>query len=96
MTKNDFILQAMLQLAANEKYVDFEKGEDGVKFPSLDTECIYIDAEALAMEAEKRMDAPFDEELEKPSFSSNELLRNIANHVEDMKDSLFGIADTLK
>ena len=28
MTKNDFILKAMLQMAANEKYVTFEKAED--------------------------------------------------------------------
>lgn len=88
MTKNDFILQAMLRLAANEKYVDFERGEDGTEFPSLDVECIFIDAEALAGEAEKRMDSPFDEEHQKPSYSGNEHLRNISEHLESMKDDL--------
>lgn len=65
MTKKDFILKAMLQLAANKEYVEtkFDKDEEGntVAFPSLDVECIFIDAEALANEAEKRMDDPFDE-----------------------------------
>ena len=55
----------MLQMAGNKEYVEtrFEKDEDGntVAFPSLMEEIIFIDAEALANEAEKRMDEPFDE-----------------------------------
>ena len=43
MTKNDFILQAMLQMAGNEKYVTIDKGEDGTLFPTLQEECIFID-----------------------------------------------------
>lgn len=96
MTKNDFILQAMLQMAANEKYVEFPKGDDGTEFPSLCIECIYIDAEALANEAEKRMDEPFDEPQTPPTFGNNELLRNISEHIEEMKDSMSNIADTLE
>ena len=98
MTKNDFILKAMLQMAANEKYVNFEKAEDdeNVEFPSLDIECIFTDAEALADEAEKRLDDPFDQPVEKPSYSYNEHLGNISAHLEEIKDALGDISETLE
>lgn len=98
MTKNDFILKAMLQMAANEKYVNIEKAEDdeNVEFPSLDTECIFIDAEALADEAEKRLDDPFDQPVEKPSYSDSEHLGNISAHLEEIKDALGDISETLE
>ena len=96
MTKNDFILQAMLQMACNEKYVNIEKGEDGVRFPSLDVECIYIDAEALSHEAEKRMDCPFDEPQEAPTHSNNEHLLTIANNIDEHLNKLDAIADALE
>ena len=63
MTKNEFILNAMLQMAANPKYVGIEPSDDDpeVMYQSLNVECIFIDAEALANEAEKRLDNPFNE-----------------------------------
>ena len=96
MTKNDFILHAMLQMASNKKYVNIEKGDDGIPFPSLDAECIYIDAEALAHEAEKRMDCPFDEPQDVPTFSNKESLMTIANNIDEHLDKLDVIADALE
>lgn len=65
MTKIEIILRAMLQMAANPKYVTIQKDEDEngdcVEYPAIDEEIIFIDAEALANEAEKRMDDPFDD-----------------------------------
>ena len=65
MTKKEFILRAMLQMAANPKYVEIKKENDDkgqpVTFPAIDEEIIFIDAEALANEVEKRMDNPFNE-----------------------------------
>jgi hypothetical protein len=98
MTKNDFILKAMLQMAANEKYVNIEKAEDdeNAEFPSLDIECIFIDAEALADEAEKRLDDPFDQPVDKPSYSDNEYMGSISVHIEEIKDALEDILETLE
>lgn len=96
MTKNDFILNAMLQMASNKRYVNIEKDEDGIPFPSLDAECIYIDAEALANEAEKRMDNPFDEPQDMPTFSNKESLMTIANNIDEHLDKLDVIADALE
>ena len=86
----------MLQMANNKKYVNIEKDEDGIPFPSLDTECIYIDAEALAHEAEKRMDCPFDEPQDAPTFCNNDHLMTIANNIDEHLDKLDVIADVLE
>lgn len=96
MTKNDFILQAMLQMAGNEKYVTIDKGEDGTLSPTLQEECIFIDAEALANEAEKRMDKPFDEPQENQTFSNNDHLMTIANNIDEHLDKLDLIANALE
>ena len=65
MTKKEFILRAMISMAANPKYVTIQKDEDEngdiVEYPAIEDEIIFIDAEALANEAEKRMDDPFDD-----------------------------------
>lgn len=65
MTKKEFILRAMISMAANPKYVTIQKDEDEngdiVEYQAIEDEIIFIDAEALANEAEKRMDDPFDD-----------------------------------
>ena len=100
MTRNDFILQAMLQMAANPQYATIQERVDDkgkiVKFPSLEEEIIFIDAEALACEAENRMDNPFDEPQETPTFSNNEHLRVMANNIDEHLDKLDMIADMLE
>lgn len=83
----------MLQMAGNEKYVTIDKGEDGTLFPTLQEECIFIDAEALANEAEKRMDKPFDEPQENQTFSN---LMTIANNIDEHLDKLDLIANALE
>ena len=96
MTKNDFILQAMLQMAGNQKYLTFDKDEDGTLFPTLQEECIFIDAEALANEAERRMDKPFDEPQWNQTFSNNDHLMTIANNIDEHLDKLDLIANALE
>ena len=100
MTKYEFILQAMLQMAANPKYVTIvERVDDDekiVKFPSIDAECVFIDAEALANEAEKRLYAPFDEPQDGPTYNNNEQLRSIAENIDEHLDKLDVIADALE
>ena len=55
----------MISMAANPKYVTIQKDEDEngdiVEYQAIEDEIIFIDAEALANEAEKRMDDPFDD-----------------------------------
>ena len=100
MTKNDFILQAMISMAGNEKYVTVTERVDDegniVKFPSIEDECIYIDAEALANEAEKRMDSPFDNPGEDSKSERNKYLNTIAYNIEEHLDKLDVIADALE
>ena len=83
MTKKEFILRAMLQMAANPKYVEIKKENDDkgqpVTFPAIDEECIFIDAEALANEAEKRMDNAFED----GSFESDKSLKTVIEHIEE-------------
>ena len=83
MTKKEFILKAMLSMAANTEYVEtkFNEDENGntVAFPALMTEIIFIDAEALANEAEKRMDRPFED----GSFESDKSLKTVIEHIEE-------------
>ena len=98
MTKTDFILQAMLQLAANPKYVEECAVEDipEVTYPSLMEESIFIDAEALAEEAEKRLDNPFDREDNGPRKTMQsiaESLEGIDRQVGGLNDALDRIAD---
>ena len=92
MTKKEFILKAMLQMAANTEYVEtkFDKDEKGntVAFPALLTEIIFIDAEALANEAEKRIDHPFDNEPEGESYTIGEHLRNITEKLCDIEEEI--------
>ena len=92
MTKNEFILKAMLQMAANTEYVEtkFDKDENGnrVAYPSLLEEIIFIDAVALANEAEKRLDNPFDEEPEGESYTIGEHLQNITDKLGDIEEEM--------
>ena len=100
MTKNEFILQAMLQMAANPKYVTIQECElnDGTvaEIPAIEDEIIYIDAEALANEAEKRMDCPFDNSGEDSKSERNKYLNTIAYNIEEHLDKLDVIADALE
>ena len=92
MTKKEFILNAMLQMAANPKYVTIKKDEDEngdiVEYPAIDDEIIFIDAEALANEAEKRMDHPFDNEPEGESYTIGEHLQNITEKLGDIEEEM--------
>ena len=85
MTKKEFILNAMLQMAANPKYVGTKSEEDEngdvVEFPSIDEEIIFIDAEALANEAEKRMDKPFDDDTYEKDESLKTTVQEIAKYL---------------
>lgn len=100
MTKNDFILQAMISMAGNEKYVTIKECElnDGTvaEIPAIEDEIIYIDAEALANEAEKRMDCPFDNPGEDSKSERNKYLNTIAYNIEEHLDKLDVIADALE
>lgn len=64
MTKNDFILNTMMHLAASDKYgrPSVCKEQDGtiIDTPGNDALRIYLDAKALADIAEEMMAAPFD------------------------------------
>ena len=92
MTRSEFFLNAMLQMAANPKYVETAHGEDengnNVTFPSLLDECIAIDAEALTKEAEKRYENPFDEEPNGGSFTIGEHLQNITEKLGDIEENM--------
>lgn len=92
MTKKEFILKAMLQMAANPKYVEIKKENDDkgqpVTFPAIDDEIIFIDAETLANEAEKRMDHPFDNEPEGESYTIGEHLQNITEKLGDIEEEM--------
>lgn len=94
MTKKEFILNAMLQMAANPKYVENKSEEDEngdvVVFPTIDEEIIFIDAEALANEAEKRMDKPFDE------ISDSELIAEKLGDIEEEMEREFDIEHDIK
>ena len=95
MTYNDFVLQAMLSLAANPNYVEScisdDEGLEGVRFQSLDVQNIFIDAEALANEAKKRLDLPFD------VLSSTQLrtLSDIQMCLAGINDKMGDISETL-
>ena len=79
----------MLQMAANPEYVrtksDEDENGDTVEFPAIDEEIIFIDAEALANEAEKRMDKPFDE------ISDSELIAEKLDDIEEEMEREFDI-----
>jgi hypothetical protein len=95
MTKNDFILHAMLQMAANPVYVTTKRivDENDVihEFPAIEEELIYIDAEALANEAEKRLDKPFDD---LGNLTQLQVLVDIQKQLEEIKtDGLLVIKD---
>lgn len=95
MTKNDFILQTMLQMAANPVYVTTKRivDENDVihEFPAIEEELIYIDAEALANEAEKRLDKPFDD---LGNLTQLQVLVDIQKQLEEIKtDGLLVIKD---
>ena len=85
MTKKEFILNAMLQMAANPKYVTIKKDEDEngdiVEYPAIDDEIIFIDAESLANEAEKRMDKPFDDDTYEKDESLKTTVQEIAKYL---------------
>ena len=85
MTKKEFILNAMLQMAANPKYVETKSEEDEngdvVEFPAIDDEIIFIDAEALANEAEKRMNKPFDDDTYEKDESLKTTVQEIAKNL---------------
>lgn len=91
MTKNEFILRAMLQMAANPKYVTIKKDEDKngdiVEYPAIDDEIIFIDAEALANEAEKRLDKPFENEGETPLEIISDSLDDIRSYLNNPHDT---------
>ena len=94
MTKSEFYLRAMLSLAANPKYVEIKSEEDEngnvVQFPTIDEEIIFIDAEALAKEAEKRMENPFDDDDFEDREPLKTILQKICTNMEDIRDSLNG------
>ena len=85
MTKKEFILNAMLQMAANPKYVETKSEEDEngdvVEFPAINEEIIFIDAEALANEAEKRMNKPFDDDTYEKDESLKTTVQEIAKYL---------------
>lgn len=97
MTKNEFILKAMLQMAANPKYVEIKKENDDkgqpVTFPAIDNEIIFIDAEALAREAEKRLGEPFDEDGLQ-GLSLRQILTDIQGTLEDIEKEMEREFDT--
>lgn len=78
MTKEEFYLRAMLQLAANPKYVEMQKSEEeeGVEFPELLVDVIEMDADELLRTAEANWPEAFDN---KPSESVEECLCDIRN-----------------
>ena len=92
MTKKEFILNAMLQMAANPKYVEIKKENDDkgqpVTFPAIDDEIIFIDAEALANEAEKRMDKPFDDDDFEDRMPLKTAIQNIAEKLGDIEEEM--------
>lgn len=85
MTKKEFILNAMLQMAGNPEYVTIKKDEDEngdiVEYPAIDDEIIFIDAEALANEAEKRMNKPFDDDTYEKDESLKTTVQEIAKNL---------------
>ena len=85
MTNKEFILNAMLQMAANPKYVETQKDEDEngdvVTYPAILDEIIFIDAEALANEAEKRMNKPFDDDTYEKDESLKTTVQEIAKYL---------------
>lgn len=92
MTKKEFILKAMLQMAANTEYVktrfsELENG-DQLAFPALNTEVIFIDAEALANEAEKRMDKPFDDDDFEDRMPLKTAIQSIAEKLSDIEEEI--------
>ena len=76
MTKEEFYLRAMLQLAANPKYVEVKKSEDDpdVEFPELLVDIIEMDADELLKTAEVNWPDSFDKT---PKESTEELLGDI-------------------
>lgn len=81
----------MLQMAANPKYVTIKKDEDKngdiVEYPAIDDEIIFIDAEALANEAEKRLDKPFENEGETPLEIISDSLDDIRSYLNNPHDT---------
>ena len=92
MTRTEFFLKAMLQMAANPKYVEIKKENNDkgqpVTFPALDIEIVAIDAEALTREAEKAWNNPFDNEPEGESFTIGEHLQNITEKLSDIEEEM--------
>ena len=91
MTRQEFYLKAMLQMAANPKYVEMAKSEDdpNVTFPSLLNEIIEIDAEALLKTAEKSWPDAFDKEpASGETFTIGEHLQNIHEAIESLEGEL--------
>ena len=92
MTKKEFILRAMLQMAGNTEYVKTKSEEDEngdvVEFPSIDEEIIFIDAEALANEAEKRMDKPFDDDDFEDRMPLKTAIQNITEKLSDIEEEM--------
>lgn len=82
MTREEFYLKAMLQMAANPKYVEMQKSEDepDVEFPELNCDIIEMDASELLKTAEANWPGAFERES---SESIEELLG-------DIRDSLNG------
>lgn len=72
MTKNDFILNTMMHLAASDKYgrPSVCKEQDGtiIDTPGNDALRIYLDAKALADVAEEYLKAPFDAPYSYPLY----------------------------
>ena len=85
MTKKEFILRAMLQMATNPKYVETQKDDDEngdiVTYPAILDEIIFIDAEALANEAEKQMNKPFDDDTYEKYESLKTTVQEIAKYL---------------
>ena len=78
MTQEEFYLRAMLQLAANPKYVEMQKSEDDpdVEFPELQVDIIEMDADELLKKAMVNWPEAFDK---KPQESVEDLLGDIGD-----------------
>ena len=95
MTKKEFYLNSMIQMAGNPKYVKEEPCQDdeSVTCTMLNVEEIKMDAERLLSEAEKNWPEAFDDDMDETPESTKTFMGQIAEFLMDIRDTLTEIKE---